>query len=197
MRVLILCYSRTGNNRLLANHLAERIGADFEEVRTKGWRTFLSMILDMSRDRRPKIHPLKHDVAGYDHVLFLAPLWDMNIAHPMKTCLETVARNLGPYSFVTLCGYHRDGQPEHVAGELRALTGKEPAHLTELQVGDLVPEEDRGKVTVVSAKRVKPDELSAFEPQIGAILRWFAPDKVELRPTSSQRGKEVPGRPAY
>ena len=100
MRVLILCYSRTGNNRLLASHLAEQIAADFEEVRTKGWRTFLSIIRNLSRDREP---------------------W-------------------------------------HMVGERRALTGK---------------------ITVVWAKRVQHDELSAFQPQIGAILRWFAPDKVE------------------
>ena len=32
MKVLILFYSRTGNNRTLANYLADKIEADIEEI---------------------------------------------------------------------------------------------------------------------------------------------------------------------
>lgn len=173
MSVLVLYYSRSGNNRLLAQHLAARLGADVEEVRAAGWRTFLSVILDMSRDRRPRLHPLRRDVGMYDTVLFLAPIWDLAIAHPMKTCLENVKAALKSYSFVTLCGYRREGQGEHIRKELTALTGREPAHTAELLVADLVPEGDRQKVRVVSAKRVTEAELGRFGLQIEAILGWF------------------------
>lgn len=175
MSVLVLYYSRSGNNRLLARHLAARLGADVEEVRARGWRTFLSMILDMSRDRRPRLHPLRHDAGAYDSVLFLAPIWDFSVAHPMKTCLESLKARLTSYSFVTLCGYRRDGQGDHIRQELRDLTGREPAHTAELLVADLVPESDRHKVRVVSAKRVTEAELASFDPQIEAILGWFGP----------------------
>jgi NAD(P)H-dependent FMN reductase len=193
-RLLILSWSRTGNNRLLAHALASRLGATHEEIRTKGWRTFVSMILDMARDRRPKVQPIRADVASFDHVLFVAPLWDMNIAHPMKTALEMLAPRLTAYSFVTLCGYHRPGQLDHIGAELSRLTGCAPAHVMELQVADLFSPADRNTVRKITPRRVKADELAVWSKQLDEIGAWFG-QAVESPSASRQRGDEVPEQP--
>ena len=116
----------------------------------------------------------------YDHVLFLAPLYDMGIAHPMKSALDKLKHLLGPYSFVTFCGYRREEQSEHIHGELLELTGREPAFVQELHVGDLVPEEKRANVMVVSRYVVKKEELDAFSDSISNILGQFGGKPTKL-----------------
>lgn len=169
MRVLILVYSFTGNNRHLAQHLAARLGAEIEELRERRKRTVLRVILDMMFRRRPAIAPITADPAAFDHVLLIAPIWDMNVAHPMASALRSLAGRLGAYSFVTLCGYVREGQPARISADLTALAGHPPEAVDEFFVGDLVPEEDRENVRTISAYRVTEADLTAFEPRITAI----------------------------
>jgi hypothetical protein len=194
-RLLILSWSRTGNNHLLAQVLAEKLGATHEVIRPSGWRTLVSMILDMARDRRPRLHPIRADVAAFDHVLFIAPLWDMNIAHPMKTALAQFGPKLAAYSFITLCGYHRPGQHDHVVTELLQLTGRAPSHVLELQVADLFPPEDQNRIRKVTARRVRADDLAVWGRQLAEITGWFG-QAVESPSASRQRGGEVPEPPA-
>ena len=173
MKLLILYYSRTGNNRTLAHYLAEQIGADIEEIRPLRRLKLLGMLLDFFNNRQPKIAPISKNPEDYEHTLFLAPLYDMGIAHPMKTALVTLKHLLGPYSFVTFCGYQRDKQSDHIHQELLDLTAREPVHIQELHVCDLVPEDKRADVMTVSRYRVKPEELSAYGDSIKTILDWF------------------------
>ena len=173
MRLLVLYFSARSNNRLLAKHLAERLGADIAEVRDTRWFPKLRMIRDLSKDRRPPIAPITHKPEDYDHVLVVAPLFDSNIAHPMKTALSTWGRAMKAYSFVSFCGYHRQEQRDKVHAQLVDLTGKEPEHISELCVGDLVPEKNRRKVWVVSNYRVKQPELASFSEKLDEIAGWF------------------------
>lgn len=173
MKLLILYYSRTGNNRLLAQHLAENLGSDIEEIRVMRKFKMLGFLLDFFKNRRPKIVEMTTNPRDYDHVLFLAPLFDMGIAHPMKTALTQLKTQLGPYSFVSFCGYEREGQSEHVHDELLALTGIEPAHIQELWVGDLLPKEERENVMKVSGYKVNATELEAFADNISLIINWY------------------------
>ena len=171
MRRLVLFYSFTGNNRRLAHSLAARLGAEIEEVCETRTRRILTVILDMAFNRRPAVRPLTADPAAFDHVILVAPIWDMNLAHPMASALRGMAGRLGPYSFVTLCGYRREGQTAHIREELSGLAGHPPDAVDELHVGALFPPEDRDRVKKISAYRITEDDLPAFETEIAAICR--------------------------
>ena len=73
-------------------------------------------------------------------------------------------------ALATLCGYARDGQAEALAAEVRALLGVAPDPVAQFVVGDLVPEADRGKVTVVSARVVRSHELAVYAAQIDRLV---------------------------
>lgn len=173
MTLAILYYSSSGNNRLLARHLAARLGAQSEEIRDTRWFRKLRLINDMARDRRPPIAPIALDAGDYDHVLFVSPLYDSNIGFPMKTALSTWGRQVRAYSFASFCGYHRQEQRDKIVAQLTDLTGRAPAHVSELCVGDLVPEKDRRNVWVVSRYRVKEPELARFSDRLDEIAGWF------------------------
>lgn len=174
MKTLILYYSRNGNNRVLANHLAEMLDADIEEIRPKYRFKLLGFLTDFFRNREPEIQPISNSVAEFDHVLFLAPIFDMAIAHPMRTALRRLKPKLNTYAFVTLCGYYREGQAEHILAELQTLTEKPPAHVQELWVGELLPEDKRENVMAVSGYKVSKSDLGNYGDKIAQILQWFA-----------------------
>lgn len=182
MKLLILYYSFTGNNELLAKHLACRFVCRAEAVLEKRKRRPLTILLDMLFKRRPEIHGLRAAPADFDHVLFLAPLWNMGVAHPMASAIRQTRDALPDYSFVSLCGYERAGQREHLIRELRELTGKSPSHVWELPVSGLVPPEDRDDARVVSSRRVAADELSAFGNEIEEIVRALEPARAGSPP---------------
>ena len=174
MSLLVLYYSRSGNNRLLAQHLAQRLGAAVEEVKTRFWYPLPRMIWQLRTGNLPAVRPLSHDPAGFDHVLLVAPLWDMHVAFPLAAALQANRTAIGRYDFATFCGYVREGQPEAVRKSLAELVGHPPVHQIELHVGDLVPAEQRYNVRKVSGRRVRPSDLSTFERQIAAIIGWYA-----------------------
>ena len=178
MRLLVLCFSSSGNNRLLARVLADRLEAELAEIRDARFFRLLHMPRDLKLDRHPPIKPIRQDPAGYDHVLFISPLFGSRIAAPMKTALSSWGLGVESYSFVTFCGYDRPEQRDKVHQQLIELTGQPPAHMTALCVGDLVPESDRRKVFVVSNYRVRLPELETFKDTMDEITGWFAAKRV-------------------
>ena len=180
MKPLIIYYSFSGNNELLAKHLASRLVCRAEAVVEKKQRRPITILLDMIFKRRPAIFALRASPADFDHVLLMAPLWNKGIAHPMGSAIRQVRDVLPDYSFVTLCGGERPGQHEHVWGELEKLAGKPPIHVWELHVEDVVPR--GGKPAEVTGHRVDANELAAFSSQIDAIVRALEPAEAASPP---------------
>lgn len=174
MNLLIVCYSHTGNNRLLAEHLGRRLGARMAEIVEKRRRTGLTILLDLLFKRHPAIHAIGVSPKEFDHVLLMAPVWNMTVAHPMQSAITQLKGELDRFSFASLCGYERPGQPAHLARQIGRLAGRAPEHVWELHVCDLVPPADRDKVTVVSAHRVVADELPAFKAKIDEIVSFLS-----------------------
>ncbi|HRP95260.1 MAG TPA: hypothetical protein PL143_03335 [Rhodocyclaceae bacterium] len=173
MTLLIICYSHSGNNRLLAEHLGRLLGARVVGVVEKRKRTGLTMVLDMVFKRRSAIHDLGVSPKAYDHVLLIAPLWNKRVANPMRSAIEQIRGELDRYSFVSLCGHERPGQSAHVTRELERLVGKAPERVWELHVCELVAPEQKTNVTVVSAHKVIESELEAFQTKISEMAAYF------------------------
>ncbi len=175
MSLLILLYSRTGNNRVLADLIAHKTGAQIAEIRPAGRYPMLRVIWQMATGRRPRVRKLDHDPAAYDRVLVIAPIWDMHLAFPMTEALQDNRAAMGSYDFATFCGYVRDGQPDVARRELTECIGHPPVRQMELHVGDLVPAGQRDDPRKVSAKRVTAAEMDRFVGQIDEIVGWYDP----------------------
>jgi hypothetical protein len=120
-----------------------------------------TILLDLAFRRSGRIVPLEVDPRTYDHLLFLAPLWNRHIAPPMRAAMRQLAPQLGSYSFVTLCGGERAHQSETVRAEATAAAGRPPSHQKEIFL-----EKQRGATA---------DDLQHLKPQIDEILAWFTP----------------------
>ena len=175
MALLILSYSRTGNNRLLAQTVARRTGAVIEEVQPMGWYPLPRVIWQMATGRLPRVRTLRHEIAAYDRLLVMAPVWDRHVAFPMIAALRKVKAEVRRYDFVSLCGYVRDRQDETIREELVEVVGHPPDAQMELHVGDLLPEAFRNDPRKVSARQLTMADLDVFSAQIDRIVGWYNP----------------------
>lgn len=167
MRILIVFYSFTGNNRLLARRLSDRLGADVIEVHEPRPRTGFTIFLDLAFQRSGHIVPLAVDPERFDHLLFLAPLWNRHIATPIRAAMRQLAPQIGGYSFVSLCGGDRPHQSETVHREATSSVGRPPAH--------------QKQIWVEKQRAVTEDDLDRLKPELDTIVGWFEPD-VEVVP---------------
>lgn len=168
MPPVILFYSFTGNNRLLAETLAGRIGCSVVEVTETRPRKPLRIAFDLALRRFPPIAPF--ELPDYDRLIVIAPLWNRWIAHPMRTALRGLGRGIGPYAFASFSGGVRPGQVDFVDDQLLKLTGRAAEKHWALYVEELVPEKIRG-TPLVSDYRVKPEELTRY-PEVDEIVAW-------------------------
>jgi hypothetical protein len=170
MRFLVVYFSHTGNNRLLAAEISHRLNCDRCAIVEKKRRTLLTIILDMMFRRIPRIEPLEKALAAYDHMVFVAPVWGSKVANPMQALIKRERENISHYSFITLCGYKRAGQLQGIEAQLSRLAGLPPVAVQELRVSELLPEERRNEIKTISRYRVAGNELSAFASDLSAFL---------------------------
>lgn len=168
MRTVILFYSFTGNNRLLAQTLASRIGCPAVEVAEPRPRKPLRILLDLAFRRFPRIEPVT--LPDHDRLIVIAPLWNRWIAHPMRAALRELGQGIGPYAFVSLSGGERPGQVQFVDDQLVKLTGRAADKHWAFYVENLAPEEIRG-TPKVSEYRATPDDLATFD-ELDEIAGW-------------------------
>ena len=88
MKTLVIYFSYTRNNRLLAEHLAQCLGCDLCPVVEARRRTGLTVLLDMLFKRTPQLEPLALSPTQYDHIILVAPIWDAKLANPMKSLVK-------------------------------------------------------------------------------------------------------------
>ncbi len=177
MKTLIVYFSYSGNNRLLAEYLAERIEGDLCPIVETKRRTMLTIILDMLFRRTPKIEALERSVSSYHHIVLVAPIWDSKLANPMKALIRSEKGSLLSYSFISLCGYERSGQKESITMELSALTGRMPKAVCELKIADLFPPERRREIKTLSSYHATREDLAEFEPKIDEFLKRIRSDE--------------------
>lgn len=178
MNTLVLYFSYGGNNRLLAEYLADTLKADLCPVEERKRRTALTIMLDMMLKREPKLKPLAKQVTDYSRVILVCPLWDSKLANPFRTAIKEQVGSLREYAFISFCGYERPSQRSLIKQELTELLGHEPRVSEEIHVGDLFPEDKRQNVRLITGYHAKPEDLVHFRAQLEAFVAELEKAKV-------------------
>lgn len=169
MKTLIVYYSFTNNNDLLAKDIQEKLDCDMVRIEEEKKRTNFSIFMDVLFKRKPKIKPLHVFLNDYDNFIFIAPVWAGRIASPLRSFLVKERENISHYSFITVCG-GMPGQKEKITGELTKLVQKAPQNVTELWINDLLPKEKKETVKYTTAYRITEADLHAFNHEIYEFL---------------------------
>ncbi|WP_024771135.1 flavodoxin family protein [Aquimarina macrocephali] len=161
MKTLIVYFSFSGNNELLAKDLTKDLEADLLQITESKKRGMFKVILDMLFNRFPKINELDILWSDYHHIVLIAPIWNYIIAHPMKTFIKKNKEHLKNYSFITLCS-GRDTQKEKIAAQLKKLASYEPKVVIELETRTFITSEQESKgaykLTKEDVQKLKKEE---------------------------------------
>lgn len=95
-KTLVLYYSLTGNTKVLAEEIANRLGADIEAIEcvnpydTAFYATIERCKEEQAQGILPEIQPVKADLSQYDIIFIGYPVWFGTYAPPIATWLNSV-----------------------------------------------------------------------------------------------------------
>lgn len=182
MKTLIVYFSFSGNNEVLAKELQSILHCDIFPIIELRGRVGISIFLDILFKRSPPIEKTEIALNQYDHIILVAPIWAGRIANPLKTFLKQEKENIRAYSFITLCGV---GGNVKLRDELSRLTGQKPVSLKELPINELLPVEKKDKIKYTSGYKVQLQDVKAFRKPIESFLQ----DAVHFEQESDSRTK--------
>lgn len=174
MKILINYYSRSGNNRLVAEVLAARLGADIEEiVSSTGYKDIIGLfkvILHSRNKKSAKLKPLRKNPAEYDLVILSAPIWVGNLSAPARAYIQIYGKDLKKLAFLAVCGGGDDHNPETFK-EVRELAGTKLSAEMELNTKLMLPEADRNNAKKVMDVHLRTEDLdTVYKEKINEIL---------------------------
>ena len=172
MNIAIVSYSLTGNNERLAKSLAELLPATQLSLQTKKPVNYGTITVDLIFQRKPAVRMLSHELAPYDAILFVAPVWMGQVAFPLRRCLDWIKTDTRPYGFLSISAGALGGNP-NLEAELTRRAGRKPdllldQHIAQLLPGDTPPtskETSAYKLTPADDKRISAAAVEAIRKQ--------------------------------
>lgn len=137
MRIAVISYSFTGNNKALAHKVAQELQADLIELAEPKLRTMGTIVLDMLLNRNPKAVPQPEALEEYGLLLFSGPVWMGHVAAPLRPYLGYLRKHPRQYGFFSISG-GADGGNAKLSGELQKRAGTAPVLLLDQHIADLL-----------------------------------------------------------
>jgi flavodoxin len=142
MKILIAYYSRTGTTKKVAEALAEKLGAEIEEIRDTvdraGVKGYLLAGRDAMQKRLTVLEPLKFNPANFDLVIVGTPIWGWNLSSPVRTYLAEQKNNFPRVAFFCTMGGSGD---DKAALEMEKIIGQKNSAQLALKTVEVVKNE--------------------------------------------------------
>jgi flavodoxin len=127
VNTLVVYFSRSGHTQQMAREIAQKCGADLEEIREQDaregvWGYMRSGWQVLSR-AEPPVQPTAKDPAAYDTVVIGTPIWISHPAPPVRTWVRHNAPRFKNVAFFCTEGGSGDS---NAFAELSELCGKAP-----------------------------------------------------------------------
>ncbi len=107
-KTLIVYHSRTGYTRRIARHLADRLGADLDEIRIvqpmHGVLGYAACAIEAMAGLAPALRPMRHKPADYDLIIVGTPVWFWNLSSPVRSWLENFGSRGKRFAFFCTMG---------------------------------------------------------------------------------------------
>ena len=122
---LIVCYSRTGTSRIVADALVEYLSGTIEAIQSTknrdGFLGVLTCVLDQLLERDDILKPLDKDPKNYDPVIIVAPIWIGKLSSPARTFIKQAGlQGKDIYLFLTYNGSLTEDKEKALADTITA-----------------------------------------------------------------------------
>jgi len=139
MKILIAYYSRTGTTKKVAVALAEKLGAELEEIKDttdrSGMKGYLLSGRDAMKRKLTKLEPLKFNASEYDLIIIGTPIWGWNMSVPVRTYITEQKNNFKNVAFFCTMGGSGD---KKAFAEMTEIIGKNPESTLALKTVEVV-----------------------------------------------------------
>lgn len=156
MKILLVYYSRTGNNKKLVEELKSKINCDVEEIiDKKSWKGFLGFMKGgyySMKKKESNIEQNRYNPEDYDLTIITTPFWAGLIPPPTRTYLN---HNKGKFNKIALAGISGNGRDnERAIEEFKSITGKDDLYGLLIREKDFEEESYRDKLNNFVSKIV-------------------------------------------
>ena len=173
MNIAIVSYSLTGNNERLAKSIAESLAATHLILQTKRPVNYGTITADLIFQRKPAVMLLNHELASYDAILFVAPVWMGQVAFPLRRCLDWMKADSRPYGFLSISGGAMGDNP-NLEAELTRRAGRKPGLLLDQHIAQLLPGDTPPTSKETSAYQLTPSDCARISAvAVEAIWKEF------------------------
>lgn len=170
MKTLVVGYSLTGNNRLLAEYISGEEQADLEMITAQRKMSMFSIALDALFNRSPQIGEVQKNPADYDTVILAAPIWMGKIASPLRRYVKRYRAEIKKYGFISVSGGAL-GKNEKVPEKLQKLMKKQAVTVKQLYINDILPESEKADRSKTSEYAVMQADLEGgFKSDIDEFI---------------------------
>ncbi len=125
MKAIVIFYSYEGNTKLIAQTIADELGADIEEIKpvkeiqSKGFMKFMWGGRQAVMGSKPELKPLEKNLDKYDLLIIGTPIWAWSPTPPIKTLLED---HIPKRKMAFFCSH--EGGPGKTFEKMRKMAGK-------------------------------------------------------------------------
>ena len=125
-KMLVLYYSQTMNTKVVAQTIADKLGADIKEITlVNPYDADFNATIERCKKEReqgitPEIKPIKADIKKYDVIFLGYPIWFGTYAPPIATWLDKV--DLSGKTIVPFCTFGSGG----LESSVKQLAQKQP-----------------------------------------------------------------------
>ena len=120
---LVLYYSLTGKNKIIAEELKKQFSCDMGEIKLASERSgiwgFVVSGYENIFDKDAELQPFAMDLASYNPIIICSPIWMQKISSPARTFLKNPQlKGKEVYLFVTYAGRWGEDKEQEVKKEL-------------------------------------------------------------------------------
>ena len=149
MKTLIAYYSRSGNNRFLAERLAKECNTDIIALRPRA-NAFALLALASLTHLSLGNKKIKADIDSFDTVIICGPIWMGQLISPLRDFMNKYRKQIKKLYFATCCGGGEDSKDSkfgytQVFNQARLIMKDVYAGEEAFPVDLIVPPELKGK----------------------------------------------------
>lgn len=171
MKTLILFFSRTGNNKFLAQKIKEHINADIEEIKIKNTNKFENIkkfLLTALPFWEITIQKPTKNPKEYELMIFLSPIRFGNIPSPIQTYIKTYLQtNKAKYAYVSIAwGTNKKDQIDKKA---KKLLKKSLSEYLQLYLSDMAKDSEKNDLKKITKMKLNEKNYKKYQEHI----KWF------------------------
>lgn len=142
---VVVYYSKTGSNDFLARKIANDLNAEIAQIKPRGNSQIFQILLSQVNFTLG-IKKLDIDLAVYEKIVLVGPIWTGKLINPLRTFLSIYSKEISRLHFVTCCGSKDENKRDKFGYELvfdrvRETIGEKCKSCTAFPIALVIPED--------------------------------------------------------